>query len=308
MSHRPPIVTGLPGILFAFAAAAAWGEATTPGQPAADELHAQPLRPGLFVVSGDGGNVAVWSGPDGVVLVDAGLAQEAPRLLETVARIAPGPIRFVVNTHWHPDHSGGNEAAGKEGAVLIAHDASRSAMATSHVSDEYEVRIPASARAALPTLTLTDTASLHVNGDVLRIVHIAAAHTDGDLVVWWQQANAVHLGDVFYNGGYPFLDLANGGSLAGMVAVLEGTLSRADADTVVIPGHGPVAGRAELAEYRDMLVGAGRRVRELVEQGRSLEEVLAARPTEAYDARYGQGSVPAERFVRLLYQDLTAGR
>lgn len=307
MPPAPLIAARFLGTLLAFAAAQAWAVAVTPEQPDA-ELRTQQVRPGLFVVSGDGGNVAVWSGPDGVVLVDDGLASAAPRLLEAVARIAPGPLRFVVNTHWHPDHAGGNEAAGRAGAVLVAHEAARSDMAMPQVSEEYAVRVPPSPRVALPVITLTDTASLHLNGDQLRIVHIAAAHTDGDVVIWWQHANAVHLGDVFDNSGYPFVDLANGGSLAGIVAVLEGTLSRADAETVIIPGHGPVAGRAELAEYRDMLVGAGRRVRELAEQGRSLEEVLAARPTEAYDARYGAGSVSAERFVRILYQDLTAGR
>ncbi len=296
MLHRL-VVAGLCGALLPI----------VPAQAAA-ELQTQQVRPGLYVVTGDGGNVAVWTGQDGIVLVDSGLGSQAAQMLDAVARIAPGPVRFIVNTHWHPDHTGGNELAGRSGAVILAHPGTRDAMATAQVSAEYAIRIPASPRAALPALTFPDDATLHLNGDSLRMVHIAGGHTDGDLVLWWEDANAVHLGDVYYNGSYPFVDLANGGSLAGMVAAIEGALSRADAQTVVIPGHGPVSSRAELAAYRDMLVGAGRRVRELVEQGMSVEEVLAARPTEAFDDRYGKGSVTAERFVRILYEDLATRR
>lgn len=280
--------------------------AATPGPTA--ELGAQLVAPGIYVVTGAGGSVAVWTGQDGIVLVDGGLESQAPQLLEAVARIAPGAVRFVVNTHWHPDHTGVNELASRAGAVIIAHEATREAMSTTQVSEEYSVRIPASPRAAVPTLTLPGDAALHLNGDLLRIAHVATAHTGGDLVLWWQDANVVHLGDVFYNGGYPFVDRANGGSIAGVVATIEGVLSRADDATVVIPGHGPVARRTDLAAYRDMLVASGRRVRELVEQGKSLDEVLAARPTAAHDDRYGKGSVSAERFVRILYADLTARR
>lgn len=275
--------------------------------PAA-ELATQLVAPGIYVVTGAGGNVAVWTGADGTVLVDGGLESQAAQLLEAAARIAPGVVRFVVNTHWHPDHTGVNELANRAGAVIIAHEDTREAMSTLQVSEEYSVRIPASPRAALPTLTLPGDAALHLNGDLLRIAQVANAHTGGDLVLWWREANVVHLGDVFYNGGYPFVDRAHGGSIAGMVATIEGVLSRADDATVVIPGHGPVARRADLVAYRDMLVASGRRVRELVEEGKSLDEVLAARPTAAYDERYGAGSVSAGRFVRILYADLTARR
>lgn len=304
-----PIAAGLFGALCAFAGDPAAAQATAP-RP--DESTAgfrpQQIAPGLFVMAAGGGNITVWTGPDGTLLADDGTADEAQEMLAAVARIAPGPVRFVVNTHWHPDHTGGNEQAARSGAVIVAHEATRAAMSTAQVSDESSVRIPASPHAALPTLTYPDEMSLHLNGDRLAIVHAAAAHTDGDSVLWWEHANVVQMGDVYYHGAYPFVDLANGGSLAGMVAAIEGVLSRADADTVVIPGHGPVSGRADLAAYRDMLVATGRRVRELVEQGRNLDEVLAARPTAAFDDRYGQGMVSPERFVRILYADLASRR
>jgi len=150
--------------------------------------------------------------------------------------------------------------------------------------------------------------SLHMNGDDLQAIHVGNAHTDGDAIVWWDKANAVHLGDLFYAGGYPFIDVGSGGSLAGVVAAIEQVLARADARTVVIPGHGAVSSRTELAAYRDMLVAVGRRVRQLVEDDSSEEQILASRPTAEFDERYGKGAVDPERFVRILYADFSGGR
>ena len=272
------------------------------------EFRAQQVRPGLTVLLSTAGNVAVWSGPEGLVLVDDGLAGHTPQLLEAIARISRAPIRFVINTHWHPDHTGGNEALAKTGAVVIAHESVRERLSQLQVVEEYDIRIPAAPAIALPVITFGDAISLHLNGDQLMAVHIANAHSDGDVIVRWQDANVVHMGDLFYNGGYPFIDTANGGSLAGIVAALEGTLARSDAQTVVIPGHGPVATRAELVAYRDMLVAVGRKVREAVEAGRSIDEVLASRPTADFDDRYAKGAVNPERFVRALYRDLSTPR
>lgn len=306
--HPRPIAGGLFGAMLALACGPSWSEPTAPAPDSKTEIRAQQVRPGLHVLAGAGGNVVVWSGTDGIVLVDDGLAPLTPHMLDAVARVAPGPVRFVVNTHWHPDHTGGNEEVGGAGGVIVAHDNVRTRMSVPQVVEAYGVKVPAAARAALPVVTFQDSVSLNLNGDRLEAEHVDAAHTDGDAIVWWQDANVVHVGDVFYNGSYPFVDLPSGGSLAGLVAAIEGVLSRADVETVVIPGHGPVSNRAELAAYRDMLVAIGRRVRELAEQGRSLDEVLAARPTAEFDDRYGKGSMTADRFVRILYQDLAARR
>jgi len=157
-------------------------------------------------------------------------------------------------------------------------------------------------------LTFDDTITLHLNGDRLTALHVDAAQSDGDVILWWEEANIVQLGDVYDRGAYPRLDLDSGGSLAGLVAAIETVLSRADDATLVVPGHGAVSNRAELASYRDMLVAVGRSVGDLVAQGRSLDEVLAARPTEAFDAQYGRGAVSPERFVSVLYEDLARRR
>ena len=276
--------------------------------PASAVIETQALRSGLHVLRGAGCNVVVWNGPDGVLVVDSGNAASAPQLLEAIGRVADGSVRFLVNTHWHPDHVGGNTALRRAGALAIAHQQTRALMSERQAVPAYDLEVPAAPRDALPSVTFDDTLTLHLNGDRLALLHVPGAHGDGDLIAWWETANVVHVGDAYYAGGYPFVDSANGGSLAGLVAALETVLSRADARTVIVPGHGPVSNRAELTAYRDMLVAVGRRVRELVEQGKNLDEVLEAQPTAEYDERYGPGAVSAERFVRILYADLSGRR
>jgi glyoxylase-like metal-dependent hydrolase (beta-lactamase superfamily II) len=287
------------------ASVTAWAQAPEP-PPAMAPVVAHPLRPGIQLLSGAACNIAVWSGVDGLVVVDAGAAPTAAAVLEAVNGIAAGPTRFLINTQWHPDHAGGNEALARAGTLVVAHDAARARMNAPGVG-RGERASAASSPAALPMLTFDDTITLHLNGDRLTALHVDAAQSDGDVILWWEEANIVQLGDVYDRGAYPRLDLDSGGSLAGLVAAIETVLSRADDATLVVPGHGAVSNRAELASYRDMLVAVGRSVGDLVAQGRSLDEVLAARPTEAFDAQYGRGAVNPERFVSVLYEDL-AGR
>lgn len=270
-------------------------------------LASMALRDGFHLLQGAGGNVVLWNGNEGALVVDAGTAEQAEPLLGMIERIAERAPRFVVNTHWHPDHVGGNATLHAAGALVIAHDRTRLRMSSRQVVAEYDLEVPAAATGALPELTFDDTLSLHLNGDRLVLLHVPAAHGDGDVIAWWEGANVAHLGDTYYAQGYPLLDTSRGGSLAGLVAAIETVLSRADADTVIVPGHGPASGRDALVAYRDMLVAIGRRVRELIEEGRNLDEVLAAQPAAPFDAQYGSGGVSAERFVRSLYEDL-AGR
>lgn len=288
------------------ASASTWSQPPA-GRPAT--VEAQKLRPGMHLLTGTGCNVLAWSGPDGTVLVDSGTAAASARLLAVLAEIAPGSsVRILVNTQWHPDHTGGNEAVARTGALLVAQANTRARMEEPQDLGEYDLRVPAAARAALPVVTFGDGLTLTLNDGRLTLLHVVEAHTDGSVIAWWPEANVVHLGDVYDATGYPFIDTAHGGSLAGIVAAIETVLSRTNARTVVVPGHGPVGGRAELSAYRDMLVAVGKRVRELTEQGASLEEVIAAQPTAAWDERYGAGGLAPERFVRIVYEDLTARR
>jgi len=275
------------------------------------ELRVHAVRPGLNVISGAGCNVVAWSGTDGVVLIDSGLAASSAALVDTVTRTAPGQVRFVLNTHGHADHAGGNEAFARKGAVLIGHESLR----------EYGGRdpaVPATGNGdnsnvtpdARPVITLTESLALHLNGDRLDAVHVADAHTASDIVMRWNDADVVALGDIYWSGQYPYIDVESGGSLAGMVAAVEAALARSNSRTVVIPGHGPVSNRAELAAYRDMLVAVGRKVREAIESGMGIEEILTAKPTAEFDARYGRpGAIVApEEFVRSVYRDLAPKR
>ena len=275
---------------------------------AAAPIEIQTVRAGLHLLRGAGANVVAWAGADGVVVVDSGLAASAPQLLEALGRVSPGPLRFVVNTHWHPEHVGGNPALHQAGARSLAHVDTRAGMAASHTIAVDGIEVPAAPREAMPMLTFDDAVTLHLNGDRLDVLHVAGAQGSGDIVLWWEMANVVHVGDAHWPGGYPLVNAAGGGSLAGMVASIETVLSRADAGTVIVPGHGPLSDRAELQAYRDMLVAVGSRVRELIEQGRGVDEVLADRPTASYDERYALGGVSAERFVRTLYADLSGRR
>jgi glyoxylase-like metal-dependent hydrolase (beta-lactamase superfamily II) len=283
-------------------------QAATAAAPKPD-FRVQQVRPDLSVLTSVAGNVAVWTGPSGVVLVDDGSANLAPQLLDAVGRLSGQPIRFVVNTHWHPDHTGGNEALARAGAIIVAHESVRERMLQpQQVFEDYSTKVPAAAPAALPVVTFSNTMAIELDGERIGVVHVANAHTDSDVVVRWQEDNVVHMGDVFWNGSYPFIDLASGGSLAGIVAALEGVLARIDAQTVVIPGHGAVATRAELAAYRDMLVAVGRHVREAVEAGASVDEVIESHPTEPFDERYAKGAMSPERFIRTVYRDLSSPR
>ena len=286
-------------------AASATGESTARPTEVA-ELAVQPLRPGLQLITGAGGNVVVWSGPDGIVLVDSGLAARAADLLATVARVAPGTLRFVVDTHGHADHTGGNAAATAAGAIVIGHESLREHAGRDAAAPDGGA-MPAAAR---PVVTLTGTLATHLNGDRLQVLHVADAHTAADVIVSWGAADVVALGDVYWSHQYPAIDLESGGSLAGMVAAVEAVLARATPRTVIVPGHGSPTSKAELAAYRDMLVAVGRGVREAVERRETLEEILAAHPTAEFDAAFSRPGayVTPDAFVRTVYEDLSRAR
>ncbi len=280
-----------------------------PPEPTPVPVEVQKLQPGIYLLQGAGCNVIAWTGPEGTVLVDTGTAAAAERLREALTSIAPGTrTRFVVDTHWHPDHAGGNETAAREGAVLVAHENTRARMLEPQVFGEDDSHVPAAPHEALPVVTFADTLTLNLNGGRLHLLHMPEAHTDGDALAWWPEANVAQLGDLYYAGAYPYIDTTHGGSLAGVVAAIETVLARANSSTVIVPGHGAIGTRADLIAYRDMLVGVGTRVRELVEQGATLQETIEARPTADWDARYGAGPVGPDRFVRIVYEDLTARR
>ncbi len=256
---------------------------------------------------GGGGNIGAFVGPEGVLLVDSLFEPLAERLVATVRRITDREIRFLINTHIHPDHIGGNEPLAAQGVLIFAHDNVRlRALQPLRIPRGGGRFSPQPTARARPVVTYNDRLSFHFNGEEVRAFLAPPAHTDGDTFVHFPQSNVLHLGDVFRTTSYPIIDVYNGGTLAGTLEALEMAIAMAGPDTRIIPGHGlAVVGRSALVEFRDLIVDIRDRVRTMVVAGRTLEEVLAARPTAAYDARWGQeAGWTADDFVPIVYHEL----
>lgn len=273
--------------------------------PEEAKVETEEVAPGIYVLYGRGGNIGVSAGADGVFLIDDQYANMTAPVEEALAKIQATTPRFVINTHWHGDHTGGNENLAARGSVIVAHDNVRTRMSAEHFSEFFQRTTPPSPAGALPIVTFSDNLSLHVNGDELRGVHVGQAHTDGDVFIHFRRANVIHTGDLVFYAMYPFVDLDSGGSVAGVIAAVDRMLALADERTRVIPGHGRTTDRKGLEEYRKLLVTTRERMRERVQAGRTLDEVLAEKPFADFDGKLAWQFITAERFIRILYRDAT---
>lgn len=260
------------------------------------------LGHGLFMLQGQGGNIGVSIGDDGVILVDDQFAPLTPKIEASIREVSAAPIRFVLNTHWHFDHTGGNENLGKAGAVIVAHHNVRTRMEAGGLMEAFNRQVEPAPGVALPVVTFGEDLQLHLNGLRMEAHHVSAAHTDGDAFVWWPEANVLHAGDLYFNGFYPVIDWGSGGHIDGMVAAVDRMLGLINAQTKVVPGHGGLSNRAELQAYRDMLATVARSMNALVAEGKTLDEVKAAGPTAAFDAQWGNGFLKIEPWIEMVYQ------
>lgn len=268
------------------------------------EIKAETLAPGVAVLFGAGGNIGVSHGEDGTVLVDDQYAPLTGRITAAAKKLNPGPVRFVINTHWHGDHTGGNERLGKAGAVIVAHDNVRRRMSVETLSRRFGA-LPASPRGALPVVTFASAVNFHLNGDEIHVIHVRNAHTDGDSLVHWTKGNVLHMGDTFFHKAtLPFIDLESGGSIDGMIEAVRMGLSIARPDTRIVPGHGPVATRADLEAYLAMLVDVRGKVVAAKASGQSLAQVQALGIAAPY--AIPEAFINPDAFVQSVFESLPA--
>jgi glyoxylase-like metal-dependent hydrolase (beta-lactamase superfamily II) len=267
------------------------------------EVKAEKVAEGIYMLTGSGGNLGLSVGRSGTYLIDDQYAPLTEKILAAIRVITPDPVRFVVNTHWHGDHTGGNENMGKAGAILVAHENVRRRMSAGQFASAAR-QIPPSPDGALPVVTFADAVTFHWNGEEIRVYHVPPAHTDGDSIVHFVKADVVHMGDVFFNGGYPFVDTSSGGRVDGVIEAADRVLAGIGEATRIIPGHGPLARKADLQAYRDVVKAARDRIAKLKAEGKSRDEVVAAKPTADLDAKWGTGFMKGDSFVGLAYDSL----
>ncbi len=263
------------------------------------------MAAGIYMLEGGGGNIGISVGNDDVFMIDDQYAPLTPKIRAAIATVSPKPVRFLLNTHWHGDHTGGNENMAGAGAIIVAHDNTRKRMTREQFIAAFNMKVPPSPTAALPIVTFSESLSLYLNGDSVRATHFRNAHTDGDVIVTFEKANVVHMGDIFFNGMYPLVDLSTGGSIDGIIAAVDQVLPRTTANTRFIPGHGPLGNRDDLVRYRSVVKTIRDRVARLVARRRTLAQVVAAKPTADYDGAWGKGFLQPDVFVTILYNDLS---
>ncbi len=269
------------------------------------EIKTTKLANDFYTLEGQGGTISVLTGPEGVLLVDSQFAPLTDKLVAAIKKISDKPIRFLVNTHVHGDHTGGNENFAKLGATIFSRDQLRDRLAHPNPAADGTPGKPAPAQ-ALPVVTYDNQVTIHLNGEDVKLIPVRAAHTDGDTLVNFPHHDVLATGDFYRSIGWPIADLNNGGSLQGLIDGLGATIGRAGPKTRIIPSHGPITDRAALIAHRDLLLAVRDKVAPLVEQGKTVEEVLAAKPTAEFDAQVPQGAQNLERFIRWLYAELKA--
>jgi glyoxylase-like metal-dependent hydrolase (beta-lactamase superfamily II) len=264
----------------------------------------QTLRGNVSALIGSGGNIAVLPGSDGKFIIDSGYLGTREKITAALTKLSSDPIKHLVNTHWHFDHTDGNEWMHSAGATITAHENTRKHLSTSTRVEDWNFTFPALPAGAVPTDVFNADKTLHLNRATIALKYYGPAHTDGDISVYFAEADVLHTGDTWWNGHFPFIDYSTGGNIDGMITAAEANLAMVTDKTIVIPGHGPVGGKAEMIEYRDILVTIRDRVAALKREGKSVDEVVATKPAAAYDAKWGKGFVNGEFFTKLVYKGI----
>lgn len=270
-------------------------------------IEVTELSKGLNLITGPGGNISALVGPDGIIMVDSFVPSRGADLAPVVRKLGDGPITLI-NTHWHFDHTGGNAALAGLGAKILAHETVRTRLNSEQYMADFQMKIPPSPAAALPVVTIGDSATFFLNGEEIHIEHVSPAHTDGDIFLHFRKANILQTGDLFTNGAYPNIDSSSGGWVRGMIAAADRILGIVDAKTKIIPGHGAVGTKDDLKAARNMLVEVLEKIEPLVKAGYTVDEAVAARPLAKLDAKWAKGAFKGSHFTRIVYSGLAMHR
>lgn len=271
------------------------------------QVGAERLTEKLYMLwdSGGKGNTVILTGDDGVLMIDTKVEESIDKLLAKIKELSEKPIRFAILTHWHFDHVGGNEKVAKTGATIIAHENVRKHMGIEHDMKILNTKVPPSPEIARPVVTFKKEITFHLNGEDVKVFHLEPGHTDGDSVIYFKNANVIHMGDLYFEGLYPYIGIYSGGSINGMIKVINQILPMIDENTKVVPGHGPVSNKARLQKYVSMLTTIRDNVSWLMKEGNTMDQVIAAKPTQAFDKKWGKGFLPPDQFAKLVYMDLS---
>jgi glyoxylase-like metal-dependent hydrolase (beta-lactamase superfamily II) len=264
-------------------------------------IESTKLTDQIYMLTGHGGNLGVFIGQDGTFLIDDQFAPLTEKIIAELMVLGGDIPRFLINTHYHGDHTGGNENLGKAGTLIVSHDNVRERLKGGSFIREFNMLIAPAAPVALPVVTFSEDITFHLNGDTVQVIHIPHSHTDGDAIIHFVEANVIHAGDIIFNGFYPFIDVSHGGTIKGMIQGTELVLSLADDDTKIIPGHGPLTGKTELSGYLQMLETAYERLGKLKADGKTAQEAIEMKPLADLEKEWGDGIFNGDKWIEIIY-------
>jgi len=270
-------------------------------------IDVQKVSSGIFMLTGQGGNIGLSVGEDGVFMIDDQFAPLSEKIIKAIRTVSDKPIKFLINTHWHGDHVGGNQnLAQQQNTIIIAQKNVRKRMSSEQFIELFNKKIKPSEASALPVITFTSEIEFHINQDTAQVAHMPHGHTDGDAIIWFKNSNVIHMGDLFFAGNFPFIDLSSGGSVAGVIDAADWVLKNAKSDTLIIPGHGKLSNMDDMRAYRDMLVEARKRVKAAIDKGDNLDQIKDNKVLESLAKKWGNGFIKQPVFIEIIFKSLTS--